>query len=376
MIGSSASGKLRRRIWLTTAGVAGLCCVGLVFTLVQVLTGGSEDPDSFDAYWIGCGNETEIDPDAEFSAVAPYSEEQVQNAAIIVSVGQEMEIPARGWVIAVATAMQESRLTNLGNLGEANDHDSLGLFQQRPSMGWGTVEEIMDPVYSSKKFYEKLQKIDGWESMALTRAAQRVQISAFPDAYAKHEAKAGEIVNVITGGGGRVSAVSVNLGECAGPGDVSALGWTSPVPDGEVGSGFRSALRPDHHGVDIMANRGMPIYAAASGRVVTSVCNAYTPSGDPYSCDVDGSPAIIGCGWYVDIEHGSGYITRYCHMNSQPKVKEGDMVQAGEQLGEIGSSGNSSGPHLHYEVHVNGDDSPGGAVDPVPFMKQVGAAMG
>jgi hypothetical protein len=83
--------------------------------------------------------------------------------------------------------MQESRLTNLGNLGSRNDHDSLGLFQQRPSSGWGTPAQITDPVYASTKFYEKLKTIAGWETMPLTEAAQRVQISAYPDAYAKHE---------------------------------------------------------------------------------------------------------------------------------------------------------------------------------------------
>ncbi|MEM5874189.1 MAG: hypothetical protein QW065_05340, partial [Acidilobaceae archaeon] len=71
-------------------------------------------------------------------------------------------VPPRGWVIAIATAIQESGLRNLGHLGVRNDHDSLGLFQQRPSMGWGTPEQLQDPVYASTKFYEKLVRCSQW----------------------------------------------------------------------------------------------------------------------------------------------------------------------------------------------------------------------
>jgi hypothetical protein len=116
-----------------------------------------------------------------------WDEGQRANAKTIVQVGLALDIPERGLVIALATAMQESTLHNYGHLGAANDHDSLGLFQQRPSMGWGTEAQIMDPVYSATAFYSALQRVSGWESMALTVAAQSVQRSAFPNAYAKWE---------------------------------------------------------------------------------------------------------------------------------------------------------------------------------------------
>lgn len=112
---------------------------------------------------------------------------QRENAATIVQVGLALGMPERGLVIALATAMQESKLYNLGHLGERNDHDSLGLFQQRPSMGWGTEAQVTDPVYSATAFYLALQRVPGWESMELTVAAQSVQRSAFPNAYAKWE---------------------------------------------------------------------------------------------------------------------------------------------------------------------------------------------
>jgi len=121
------------------------------------------------------------------------NDEMRANAAVIVQVGRELGVSDYGIVIALATAMQESSLRNLS----WGDLDSVGLFQQRPSSGWGTVEEITDPVQSAHLFYEGragftrgLLDIAGWESMPLTEAAQRVQISAFPDAYAKWESSA------------------------------------------------------------------------------------------------------------------------------------------------------------------------------------------
>jgi len=119
-----------------------------------------------------------------------WNETQRANAKTIVEVGLALGIPERGLIIAVATAMQESSLYNLGHLGERNDHDSLGLFQQRPSMGWGTPEQVTDPVYAATAFYLALQRVPDWQSLELTVAAQSVQRSAFPNAYAKWEADA------------------------------------------------------------------------------------------------------------------------------------------------------------------------------------------
>ncbi|MFE5550052.1 hypothetical protein ACFQ71_40780 [Streptomyces sp. NPDC056534] len=108
---------------------------------------------------------------------------QVPNAKIIVATGIEKRVPARGQIIALATALQESTLINLDH----GDRDSLGLFQQRPSQGWGTREQILNPVYASGKFYDRLLQLRDWAHMPVTVAAQKVQRSGFPDAYAKHE---------------------------------------------------------------------------------------------------------------------------------------------------------------------------------------------
>ncbi|RKS72429.1 hypothetical protein CLV35_2673 [Motilibacter peucedani] len=121
--------------------------------------------------------------------------DQAANAATIAGVGTRLGMPQRAVTIAIATALQESKLRNLDH----GDRDSLGLFQQRPSQGWGTARQVQDPVYSSTKFYRALDGVEGWERLSLTRAAQAVQRSALPSAYAKHEPQAAALANALTG---------------------------------------------------------------------------------------------------------------------------------------------------------------------------------
>lgn len=127
------------------------------------------------------------------SSVTALTAEQEGNARIIIQVGREQGVPDYGIIIALATAMQESSLRNI----DYGDRDSVGLFQQRTSTGWGTIDEIMNPYHSAFLFYQGrsgytrgLLDISGWQSMALTVAAQKVQISAYPNAYAKWETSA------------------------------------------------------------------------------------------------------------------------------------------------------------------------------------------
>lgn len=121
---------------------------------------------------------------------------QLQHASTINAVGLARGLPERAQVIALATAWQESSLRNLDH----GDRDSLGLFQQRHSQGWGTQDEVQDPVYASGAFYDALVKVQGWESMPLTEAAQAVQRSGHPDAYAKWEADAEALAVELDGG--------------------------------------------------------------------------------------------------------------------------------------------------------------------------------
>lgn len=121
--------------------------------------------------------------------------EQTDNAALFAAIAEHRGLPARATTIAIATGMQESKLSNI----DYGDRDSVGLFQQRPSQGWGTVEQIMDPVYSTNAFFDVLVQVEGWESDEITDAAQKVQRSAFPTAYAQHESVARAFASALTG---------------------------------------------------------------------------------------------------------------------------------------------------------------------------------
>ncbi|SCE89927.1 hypothetical protein GA0070607_2976 [Micromonospora coriariae] len=122
------------------------------------------------------------------------NDEQTANVKAIIAATKKAGLPERAAVISIATSLQESKLENLGHLGDMNDHDSLGLFQQRPSSGWGTPEQITNPEYSTTAFLKGLKQVDGWQDMALTDAAQTVQVSAYPDAYAQWEQQATDLV--------------------------------------------------------------------------------------------------------------------------------------------------------------------------------------
>ncbi|MFD0970492.1 hypothetical protein [Plantactinospora endophytica] len=122
------------------------------------------------------------------------SGEQSDNVKAIVKATKKAGLDERAAVIAVGTSLQESKLENLGHLGDRNDHDSLGLFQQRPSSGWGSPDQITDPEYSTTAFLKGLKQVDGWQNLPLTEAAQKVQVSAYPDAYAQWENQAADLV--------------------------------------------------------------------------------------------------------------------------------------------------------------------------------------
>ncbi|ASW57707.1 hypothetical protein [Plantactinospora sp. KBS50] len=159
--------------------------VGKPVALVQSITSDASTPDRAALIPHGTqGAQSRID----------LSDEQKDNAKAIVEATRKNGLDERAAVIAVATSMQESKLENLGHLGSANDHDSLGLFQQRPSSGWGTPDQITDPQYATTAFLNGLKNVSGWHDLPLTVAAQKVQVSAYPDAYAQWESQAADLV--------------------------------------------------------------------------------------------------------------------------------------------------------------------------------------
>ncbi|MFI9274012.1 C40 family peptidase [Kitasatospora sp. NPDC052896] len=195
--------------------------------------------------------------------------EQVPNAKTIQATGVAMHIPARGQIVALATALQESGLRNL----TYGDRDSLGLFQQRPSQGWGTAEQILDPVHASTEFYSALQQVSGWESMTVTQAAQAVQASGYPDAYAKWEPLATALqkaIEPLLAKTGATPSPSPASGSSPPPA-TSGSGCTS----GGDGSGF-GAIPPG------TLPAGYTIPADAPPQVQTAIRWALGQLGTPY----------------------------------------------------------------------------------------------
>ncbi|MEU9080918.1 hypothetical protein [Streptomyces sp. NPDC048357] len=193
----------RRRPLRAAVGLLVLLAVIGYFAVQRASNGGGGAP-----FCVAGANGGDADGTSESYEMSP---EQAANAATIAAVGVAKGLPDRAVTIALATAMQESALRNLDH----GDRDSLGLFQQRPSMGWGTPEQITDPVYSAGIFYDHLVDVPGYSRLPLTVAAQKVQRSGFPQAYAKHEPDATVLTAAFAGGG------SLDCGgpEPAGPGD-------------------------------------------------------------------------------------------------------------------------------------------------------------
>ncbi|MFE9692904.1 hypothetical protein [Micromonospora sp. NPDC005806] len=196
------------------------------------------------------------------------SADQMANAATIAAIGAQRQMPERAVVVALATAYQESHLRNIAH----GDRDSLGLFQQRPSQGWGTPQQIRDPRYAANKFYAALKKVKGWEKLRVTEAAQRVQRSAYPEAYQKWADESAVLTRALLGNA--TGAVACTVGPnptMRGPAAAAALaenlaldwglpGLTAPidltdfaVPATDSRNGWRYAhwlvSHADDHGV-------------------------------------------------------------------------------------------------------------------------------
>ncbi|MBO0826139.1 MAG: hypothetical protein J2P24_00015 [Streptosporangiales bacterium] len=173
-----------RRVWLPL-GVLVLTLAGFVAACTGHTVKRALAPEHCTARTAG-GGEVDVDPS------------QAEIATTIVAVAIKLGVPARAVTVALATAEQESKLQNL----DYGDRDSVGVFQQRPSQGWGPRERLLDPAYASARFYLALAKVHGWETMPIHVAAQHVQRSAYGPAYQQHEAMAEVLATALTGRAG------------------------------------------------------------------------------------------------------------------------------------------------------------------------------
>ncbi len=314
--------------------------------------------------------------------------QQLTHAATIIETGSGIDgVTQDGLVIALMAALTESTLRMLSNTsvypesadypndGDGSDHDSLGLFQMRPQSGWGTVAELMDPTYQAQAFFggptgpnhpspRGLLDIPGWEQMDKGEAAQAVEVSAYPDRYRNYEPVAETILTTLTGSTTTADAVNAGMStdDTVAPA-VQTVAESSrvvfPVPAGTwvLTSEYGPRVHPIsgessfHTGTDFAAPDGAPILAAADGTVTVAESSG-------------------GYGGLIVIEHtlnGQTVATAYGHIwETGIHVQPGDTVTAGQHIGDIGSSGNSTGPHLHFEVRTGGTD--GEHTDPAAWL--------
>ncbi|WP_059006624.1 C40 family peptidase [Streptomyces specialis] len=237
--------------------------------------------------------------------------EQVPHALTIQATGVAMRVPARGQVVALATALQESDLRNLDH----GDRDSLGLFQQRPSQGWGTADQIMRPEYASAKFYEALRQVPGWESMTVAQAAQAVQRSGVPDAYARWEPLAKALQ----------AAIEPRLTETEGSED-PFLGGVGGCAAGALDAGFGTIPAGS-----LPADYSIP--ADASPQARTAIRWALGQLGTPYqwggSCTDPRGPDPMGrcdCSSLIQQAYKAAGVT--LSRTTYTQVKEGKPVSA------------------------------------------------
>jgi len=301
-------------------------------------------------------------------SVAGYSGAQLVGAAAIIQAGADAGFSVQGQTIGVMVSMGESTLTAVDH-GDLAGPDSLGWFQQRDP--WGPREVRLDAYGSATMFFTGgrggqpgLRSVQGWETMAPTMAAHRVQRNADPNHYTRYWGPATQVVNALAGA--QVITTPVVDGAGALPcganpplppaGGASSQGWTLPAV-GRMTSPYGPRWGTMHNGIDIAPGLGQPIYAAGPGVVIRS-----GPS--------------TGYGNLIVVDHGRDeqgrqVLTRSAHMYPQDlMVRVGDPVVAGQQIARIGSYGDSTGPHLHFEVQLDGQFT-----DPVPWLRAHGVPL-
>ncbi|MGL4340139.1 MAG: M23 family metallopeptidase [Rhodoglobus sp.] len=292
------------------------------------------------------------------TSIAGYGREQLVNAAYIMQAGNALGLNVRDQTIGVMTAMGESGLRVLDN-GDTAGPDSRGLFQQRANGSWGSYEDRMNPSISATNFFTAMiREAPDRESLEPTLVAHRVQGNANPDHYEKFWADAVQVVDKLSSA--EAGADSRPAAECSTlAGQVNASGWAAPA-QGPITSGY--GMRQDpisdtwrlHGGTDLTAGGcDGPIWAAHDGVVTRR------------GFDSAGNGTIV-------IDHDGTVQTRYLHMDDAGMlVQVGDQVSAGQQIARTGSSGESTGCHLHFVVSVDGE-----TVNPEDFMAQAGITLG
>lgn len=395
-----------------------LGCLGMIVVLIFGLILGV-------VIFLGDAPRSEADVEADCSPVGPvpqeidvqnlpttevgaYSQKQLINAAIIINEAKKAEMNQQGAIIGLMTAIQESSLTVLANDGSwkypegtrimtraqweevrklartsldlphqgvGHAWDALGIMQQRPSAGWGTVEQIMNPSYAAQTFFKRLKKVPDWQSLSYELAAEKVQVSGLPDNYAQRRPDAELLYAALQGATVEIKESEEPRAHCEDGGDTrkpeaktpyegpkNASGWVFPVETVskvQYNYGEQRGKYP-HAGEDFSSPKDTAIYAAASGQVIRASC----------------SDLVVGrSACQIQIDHGNidgqRVSTLYVHMFQDGVLaKVGEEVETGDQIAKVGTNGNSTGYHLHFEVWLNKT-----ITNPVTFLKEHGVKI-
>lgn len=331
----------------------------------------------------------------ESGSTVDLEQKQLQNAAKILAVGSKLDVSRKGMVVAMVTALQESRLWMYANdtVEESldfphdqvgSDHDSLNEFQQRAN--WGSVKDRMDTTYAAKAFFggddgpnkgspAGLLDIDGWEDMEPGKAAQKVQISAKPDAYAKWEDAAESIVEEFLGSGLDVDSSSASDEECDDDTATTAS---------DTASKAAHPLNTPYSMTSGYGPRDSPTSGASSWHPAMDFVNPGRACGKTAFAMMDGEVTLSSALW-LSIKSPDGFTISYLHMKKSERfVEVGDQVEASQAIGRVGSEGPSTGCHLDVRVNIAGNtnsavkkadldvstEAPGGDwVNPEEFFK-------
>lgn len=289
----------------------------LVVLLITVISGGDDRAAAATCGAAGAVAGTAVDVEAGNlpAKVGPYSGDQVKNAAAILSIGKQRGLTQHAQQTALMAAMTESTLNNL----QGGDRDSAGLFQMRPSQGWGTHAQITDISYAINLFYERLVKVPGWDTKTPGEAAQAVEGSAFPDAYATKSAYAVEMMNALSGV--TVSTVSqTNEGATCTAG--AAAGASAGGTNNALAAGEQPATGP---------------HAAQINQVIAfakqQLGEAYVLGGaGPNVWDCSGLTKVAYAGIGINIDAGHSATTQWRNgvargqMHPLSEVQPGDLI--------------------------------------------------
>lgn len=308
-------------------------------------------------------------------AVAGFSGGQLQNAAVIMGAASDLKLPIAAQILGVQAAIGESALKVVDH-GDTVGPDSRGLFQQRASGAWGSYKDRMDPHTSATNFLKALQRVEGWQELEASQAIHRVQGNADPNHYSQYRSAAAAIVQALSSSD--LGDIDANGGcpdtAAATIGDLGSGKWVSPLPGSRITSGFGGRACPagascnanttDHKGIDLAKGHSTDVLAPTDMKITVAE---------------QGQGWKSGYGTYVIAKQleKPGLVFEFHHMvHGSLKVKAGDTVAAGTPLGVEGTTGNSTGVHLHFQVASPGTpaDQPTfkHVIDPTPILKAKG----